>query len=31
MENIIEIINEKRVNNAKIQVSLKRTFERGKK
>jgi soluble cytochrome b562 len=31
MENIIEIINEKRINNAKIQVSLKRTFERGKK
>ncbi len=31
MENIIEIINEKRINNAKIQISLKRTFERGKK
>jgi len=31
MENIIETINEKRINNAKIQISLKRTFERGKK
>jgi len=28
METIIKTINEKRINNAKIQVSLKRTFER---
>ncbi len=31
VENIFETINEKRVANAKIQISLKRTFERGGK
>ncbi len=31
IEKIFDKINEKRVANAKIQVSLKRTFERGKK
>lgn len=31
IEKIFEQINEKRVANGKIQVSLKRTFERGKK
>jgi len=31
IETIFEKINERRVANAKIQVSLKRTFERGKK
>ncbi len=31
IETILETINQKRVANAKIQVSLKRTFERGKK
>ena len=31
IDNIFDKINEKRISNAKIQISLKRTFERGKK